>query len=258
MKKLLYIGGALLVVIAIGLYFFLSSLNSIVKAAVEKVGSDATQAQVRLANVDIQITSGKGAMRGLTVGNPSGFKTDRAFSLGEISLQVDVGSVTKDTVVIKEIVIAAPEVTYELATGGSNIDALQRNLNAYAGGGGGKTEKSKGSSEGGRKLVIENLYVRNGKVNVSATALGGKTMTTPLPDIHLTNIGKQSGGATAGQVTQQVLSAIGQAAAKAATSLPEVGKLVGSMKERAAGVAGSAKEGAAKEAGEGLKKLFGK
>lgn len=258
MKKLIYIGVALLVVIAIGIYFLFSSLNSIVKAAVEKVGSDATQAQVRLANVDIQITSGKGAMRGLTVGNPSGFKTDRAFSLGEISLQVDVGSVTKDTIVIKEVVIAAPEVTYELATGGSNIDALQRNVNAYTGGGGGKTEKGKGSSEGGKKMVIENLYVRNGKVNVSATALGDKTMTTPLPDIHLTNIGKQSGGATAGQVTQQVLSAIGQSASKAATSLPEVGKLVGSMKERAAGVVGAAKEGAAKEAGEGLKKLFGK
>lgn len=250
MKKLLYIGGALLVVIAIGLYVLFSSLNSIVKAAVEKVGSDATQAQVRLKEVDIQITSGKGAMRGLTVGNPSGFKTDRAFSLGEISLQVDVGSVTKDTIIIKEIVIAAPEVTYELASGGSNIDALQRNVNAYTGGGGAKAEKSKGSGEGGKKLVIENLYVRNGKVNVSATALGGKTMTTPLPDIHLTNIGKQSGGATAGQVTQQVLSAIGQSATKAATALPDVGKLVGSAKESATG--------AAKGAGEGLKKLFGK
>ena len=248
MKKLLYIGGVLLVVIAIGLYFLFSSLNSIVKAAVEKVGSDATQAQVRLKEVDIQITSGKGAMRGLTVGNPSGFKTERAFSLGEISLQVEVGSVTKDTIVIKEIVIAAPEVTYELASGGSNIDALQRNVNAYTGGG--KAEKSKGSGEGGKKLVIENLYVRNGKVSVSAIALGGKTMTTPLPDIHLTNIGKQSGGATAGQVTQQVLSAIGQSATKAATSLPDVGKLVGSAKESATG--------AAKGAGEGLKKLFGK
>ena len=250
MKKLLYIGGALLVVIAIGLYFLFSSLNSIVKAAVEKVGSDATQAQVRLNNVDIQLTSGKGAMRGLTVGNPSGFKTERAFSLGEISLQVDVGSVTKDTIVIKEIVIAAPEVTYELATGGSNIDALQRNVNAYTGGGSAKAEKSQGGGEGGKKLVIENLYVRNGKVNVSATALGGKTLTTPLPDIHLTNIGKQSGGATGGQVTQQVLSAIGQSATKAATSLPDVSKLTGSAKEAAAG--------ATKSAGEGLKKLFGK
>ncbi len=244
MKKLLYIGGALLVVIAIGLYYLSSSLNSIVKAAVEKVGSDATQAQVRLKEVDIQIASGKGAMHGLMVGNPAGFKTEMAFNLGEISLQVDVGSVTKDMIVITEIVITSPEVTYELARGGSNIDALQRNVNAYT------AQESKGSSEGGKKLVIENLYVRNGKVNVGVTALGGKTMTIPLPDIHLTNIGKQSGGATASQVTQQVLSAIGQSATKAATSLPDVAKLAGSAKESVTD--------AAKGAGEGLKKLFGK
>ncbi len=36
--------------------------------------------------------------------------------------------ITKDTIVIKEIVIESPEVTYELARGGSNIDALQRNI----------------------------------------------------------------------------------------------------------------------------------
>ena len=248
MKRWLYIGGVILVLLAIGLYYLYSSLNSIVKAAVEKTGSEATQAQVKLKDVNIEITSGKGALRGLTVGNPSGFKTDKALGLGEISVQVDIGSVTKDTVVIKEIVIAAPEVTYELGSGGSNIDALQRNANSYAGAGKGKAEKSGGGQ--GKKLVIEHLYVRNGKVSVSAAELQGKTLSAPLPDIHLTDIGKKSGGATAGEVAQQVLTAVGQAATRAATSLPDVGKLVGSAKEEAAG--------AAKGAGGGLKKLFGK
>ena len=248
MKRWLYIGGVILVLLAIGLYYLYSSLNSIVKAAVEKTGSEATQAQVKLKDVNIELTSGKGALRGLTVGNPSGFKTDKAMGLGEISVQVDIGSVTKDTVVIKEIVIAAPEVTYELGSGGSNIDALQRNVNAYAGAGKGKAEKSGGGQ--GKKLVIEHLYVRNGKVSVSAAELQGKTLSAPLPDIHLTDIGKKSGGATAGEVAQQVLTAVGQAATRAATSLPDVGKLVGSAKEEAAG--------AAKGAGGGLKKLFGK
>ena len=250
MKRWLYIGGAVLVVIVVGLYILFSSLNSIVKAAVEKVGSSATQAQVKLKDVNIELTAGNGALRGLTVGNPKGFTTERALSLGEISLQVDVSTVTKDTVVIKEIVISAPDVTYELAGGGSNMDALKRNVDAYAGTGAGKAGKSTGGSEGGRKLIIENLYIRNGKVNVSAPGLEGKTLSAPLPEFHLTNIGKQSGGATAGEVAQQVLAAISQAATKAAVSLPDVGKLVGSAREGA--------EGAAKGAGEGLKKLLGK
>ena len=256
MKRWVYVGGALLVLVVIGVYFFFSSLDSIVKTAIEKIGSSATQAEVRVKAVNIELTSGKGALRGLTVGNPSGFKTERALSLGEISLQVDVGSVTKDTIVIKEIVVTAPEVTYEIGGQGSNIDALRRNVDAYAGAAKGKAQKAEGGGEG-KKLIVENLYIRNGKVNVSASALGGKTLGAPLPDIHLTNIGKQSGGATAGEVARQVLGAIGQGATKAVTALPDVGKLLGAAKESAAGAAGSVGE-AAKEAGEGLKKLFGK
>ena len=256
MERWLYIGGALLVLVAIGVYFFVSSLDSIVKAAIERIGSSATQAEVRVKAVNIELASGKGALRGLTVGNPSGFKTERALSLGEITVQVDVGSVTKDTIVIKEIVVAAPEVTYEIRGQGSNIDALRRNVDAYTGAAKGKAQKAEGGGEG-KKLVIENLYLRNGKVNVSATALGGKTLGVPLPDIHLTNIGKQSGGATAGEVARQVLAAIGQGATKAVTALPDVGKLLGGVKEGAAGAAGAVSE-AAKGAGEGLKKLFGK
>ncbi len=248
MKRWLYIGGMLLVLIVIGIYLLFSNLNSIVKAAVEKIGSDVTQAQVKLKDVNIELTSGKGALRGLTVGNPSGFKSDRALSLGEISLQVDVGSVTKDTVLIKEIVIAAPEVTYEIGTQGSNIDALKRNIGAYTGKG--KQEKSSAESkEGGKKLVVEHLYIRKGKVNVVAAALQQeKTATAALPDIHLTNIGKASGGATAAELAEQVLTAIGQGAAKAAAS-SEVTKLLGSK------IGGASAGGGL---GESAKKLFGK
>lgn len=250
MKRWLYIGGVLLVLIAIGMYLLFSSLNSIVKAAVEKIGSDVTQVQVQLKEVNIELSSGKGALRGLTVGNPSGFKTERALSLGEISLQIDAGSVIQETVVIKEIVIAAPEITYELGGQGSNIDALKRNIDAYTGKGmdKGKVQKSADDgSGGGKKLVVEHLYVRNGKVNINATALQGKSLSAALPDIHLTNIGKQKGGATAGELAQQVLAAIGQGAAKVVTS-PDISKLVGSARAGTADVKG---------VGEGLKKLFG-
>ena len=176
MKRWLLIGGSLvgglMVVIAIVLLYVVSSLDSIIKAAVEKYGSEVTQVEVRLDKAKVSITSGEGSLRGLTVGNPEGFKTDRAFSLGEISVALDVGTVTQDPVVIKEIVISAPEVTYELGPGGSNIDTIQRNVNAYAGTGKGKAKEKAPSMDPdkeGRKLIIQNLYVKKGKVNVSAT-----------------------------------------------------------------------------------------
>jgi hypothetical protein len=263
MKRWLYIGGgvilAILILIAIGVYFLVSSLDSIVKAAVEKYGSEMTQATVKLSDVKIELTSGKGALRGLTVGNPSGFKSTRALSLGEISVSLDTGSVTKDTVVIKEISITAPEVTYEFGLKGSNLDALKKNIDAYTALGKDKSEpaaSAKSGGEGGKKLVIEQLYIRNGKVNVSATELQGKTASASLPDIHLTDIGKKSGGATAGEVAEQVLNAIGRGATRAAATT-DVAGLLEKAKGGAAGVPGAVGE-AAKEGGAGLKKLFGK
>jgi len=253
MKRWLYIGGAFLILALIVFYFLYSSLDSIVKAAVEKYGSEITQAAVRLNSVKIELASGKGALRGLTVANPAGFKTDRAFSLGEISVQLDAASVMKDTVIIKEISISAPEVTYEFGLKGSNIDALKRNVDAYVARG--KEQSGKGASpkdegRGGKKLVVEHLYVRNGKVNISAPELQGKTASAALPDIHLADIGKKSDGATAGELAEQVLGAMGRGAANAAVS-SEIGKMIGSAK---LGIIGEK----AKERGGALQKFFGK
>jgi uncharacterized protein involved in outer membrane biogenesis len=260
MKRWLYIGGGvilgLLIAIAVGLYFLVSSLDSIVKTAVEKYGSDMTQASVKLNDVEIELTSGKGALRGLTVGNPAGFKSERAFSLGEIGLQLDTGSVTQDPVVIKEISITAPEVTYELGLKGSNVDALKRNVDAYSGAGKDKSKgeaKPKEANKAGKKLVIDHIYIRKGVVQVSATELEGKTASASLPDIHLTDIGKKSGGATAAEVAEQVLAAISKEAASAAANT-NVSGLLDAAKGRAGGVA----EETSKGGSDTLKKMFGK
>ena len=268
MKRWLLIGGGLVgglvVVIAIVLYFVVSSLDSIIKAAVEKYGSEVTQVDVRLDRAKVSITSGEGALRGLTVGNPSGFETDRAFSLGEISVALDVGTVTQNPVVIKEIVIVAPEVTYELGSGGSNIDVIQRNVKAYGGTGKGKSKEKaapKEDDQEGRKLIIQHLYVRKGKVNVSAAMLKGETMSAALPDIHLKDIGKQKGGADPSEVVEILVRAISQSSVKAVGTL-DLNKLVGSATESVAGMKGQI-EGAtagtvdAKSVGGALNKMLG-
>ena len=75
MKRWLIIGGSLVaavvVVIVVVVVFVLSNIDTLVQEAVEEIGSEATQAKVTLDEVDISITSGTGALRGLTVGNPA-------------------------------------------------------------------------------------------------------------------------------------------------------------------------------------------
>lgn len=271
MKRGLKITGVALAILMVALvaasYFLFSSLGSLIVASVESFGSDATQAEVELKDAEVSVTSGEGALSGLRVGNPKGFATDSAFWLSKISLKLDVATIGSDPVVVKEIVILAPEVTYELGEGGSNIDALQRNVDSYvkqlSGGGGSQSSTETAGDSGGPKLVIENLYVRDGKVKVSAAALGGEALDAALPAIHLKDIGKKSGGATPDQVIAKIFSSLNGGVGAAVAPLG-LDKLTGAAKagaETAKDAAKQGAEGALKEGAEGagkqIKKLFG-
>ena len=90
MKKVLLIGGGVAAVAIVGVIavavFVLSSLDGLIKEAIETHGSEITKVEVTLADVNIDLTSGKGTLSGFTVGNPAGFKTPSAFKLGAISI----------------------------------------------------------------------------------------------------------------------------------------------------------------------------
>ena len=204
MKKGLFIGvGVLVVVIAVAAYVLFAGLDDLVKTAVEKGGSAATKVDVTLDKAQVKLSDGSATLTGLKVGNPPGFKSGSAFELGSVSVKIDTSTVTSDPVVIKEVVVQSPKVTYEMGPNGSNIDVIKKNVEQMAGGGG-----SSQSSGEGKKVVIENLYVRGGSVGISATALGGKTMTAALPEIHLKDIGKDKGGADASTVAAEVMAAL--------------------------------------------------
>ena len=179
-----------------------------------------------------------------------------------------------DVIVIKEVVIAKPEITYEFAKGGSNFDAIQKNVDAYAksmgaGGSGGASAESKGS----KKVIIHNLYIRDGKVGGNAL---GQTIDVPLPNIHIRDIGKATNGALASDVAKSVLDAINRGVGKAVASIgldKMMDKAKGAMKDAEGmlkdgaakkmleGGGGDAKkmlDGATKGVGDSLKGMFGK
>ena len=264
MKRTTLVTLSMVVVLTGVLIFFLTM-------AVEKYGSAALNADVTLDKTQISLKSGKGTLTGLKVGNPKGFETDSAFELGEVSLTIDASTITKSTVIIKEIVIAAPQITYELGPEGSNLDALQRNAVDYAGGGsggsGGAGDDDAPTNEpkkSGKKLIIESLIIRDGKINVSVAGLQGKKMSVDLPAVRMANIGKSEGGATPGEVVKKLMDALNQAAGGAVKNLG-----LGKVAEEVEGVVKGAKEALesgdpeqiekkAEEIGDAVKGLFGK
>ena len=115
--------------VAGGIYLY-SNLGGIIKSVVETYGSESTKAEVTLNSVDLDAASGKAALNKLTVGNPSGFKTLSAFELGSIAVQIDTSPLNSDTIVTNSLLIDGPKITYELANGGSSVDAIKANVDA--------------------------------------------------------------------------------------------------------------------------------
>ena len=277
MKKLIIGLGLIVVVVAVGMYYLSQNAGKMVETVIEKQGSRVTQVAVALDGVDISFADLKAGLRGLTVANPSGFKTDRAVSLGEVSVKLGKDW-SPNLIVVEEVMVRAPEITYEIGSGGSNIAAIQKNVEDFMkvmGGGEaseGSAAPSSGSEDSGPKLVINHLYIKGGKVNVSASLMQGKTITTPLPEIHLTDIGKDSGGATPAEIVNEVIAAITNASGSAAGSLDlsqlglsdisgaaaDMGKKVLEGVGGGASGATDAAKGAVEGATGALKGLFGK
>lgn len=266
MKKTMMIAGAavglIVVVVVVGLGLLVSNLDGLVKAAVEKYGSQATGTAVSLAEVKISLTEGKGTLKGLVVGNPKGFTSNSAFRLGEISVAIDTGSVTKNPVVIKEVLVAAPEVTYEIGADGSNIDAIQKNLEKLTGGGGKAAPEAQKPAEAKSdepKLIIDLVQMKAGKMNLVADKMiPGMATSATLPDIRLTGIGRKSNGASGAEVAQQVIDSLTKAALSSVSKLG-IDSLVEGGQQKLMDAAGSAVPGGVPAgAGDALKGLMGK
>lgn len=203
---------ALALIIAGGLWWLSHSLGPLVATTIRTVGPEITGVAVRIGGVEIEPFTGTAALRGLVVGNPKEFKADHALSLGEFSMRLKLRSLLSDVIVIKQIVIAKPEVTYEIGADGSNLAAIQRNVDRYVGrsGAGDQTAKepTARSDHGGKKLVIQDLVIKDATAHVSSAFLQGKMLSVPLPDLHLEDIGQKSNGATAGEAIKHVFGAI--------------------------------------------------
>lgn len=237
MKKALIIIAVVIVLIASGIYFVISRLDYLVARAIERSGSKATQTSVTVSGVDISLRKGTGSIDGLVVANPEGFGSPNAFSLNNITLNIEIGSLRKEPIVINMIKIAEPVVTAEISKDGSNnINVLRKRINEYAGNNSGKSEKS-GKEE--KRIRIKEFVFKKGRIELDATALGMKKKTIELPELRLTDIGGEN-GMLPSEVAGAVLAAFSKRAASAVVEAGVKGKIKdkigGALEEKAKGL----------------------
>jgi uncharacterized protein involved in outer membrane biogenesis len=260
LKAVVGLAGVILVVLVAVVIYLSMNLNTLIVDGVETYGSQATQSRVELEDADLSF-SGEGELSGLLVGNPKGYKAAEAFKLGAIKMALDVDSLTSDVIRIKTIDVVAPDITYEAGgKAGSNLKQLANNVQRFARqqGGGGKGEAAGDQPE--KKMIIDRLTIRDGVINV-VTPLSDKPLSSSLPTIELTDIGKEKGGASASEVVQMVMNKVTGAATKVANvSLDDLknqlGKGVGALKDQAGAQVPTGVGDKAGEVGDKLKSLF--
>ncbi len=263
MKKWLLIGVGFAIIVIIVLVIGISNLGPMIKKAVNTYGPRLTKTEVHLEDVDVSIFSAEAKLKDFYLGNPKGFKSPDAVKVRSIYVNVDEASVTGETVIIEKIEVVGPQITYEKVRGTDNFKSILNNIEDVVG----TEEPSKKQADKeteSKKILIRDFVLRDGKVNLATSMLGGKSISAPLPDIHIKDIGTKKGGVSPAKAFEEILEALYNAITSPAVSdvLNQGLRAIGSEIEKGAKrELQSAEESAKREMEEvtdNFKGLFGK
>ncbi|MBC2714441.1 MAG: hypothetical protein HF978_03945 [Desulfobacteraceae bacterium] len=205
MKKWLISVLCVILLVVIALLVVIFNLGSVVKTAINTYGPDITKTEMRLDKADVSIFKAQVRLENFVLGNPKGFSSPNAITVGSVLVDVDETTLTKDTVIIDRIVVLQPEITYEIKGTADNfrsiIDNLKKPKEPESTG-----EKDKADKKDGKKVVIRDLILKDIKVITAAAIAGGDISTTMISEVHLKNIGQKQNGVDMAQALLIVLN----------------------------------------------------
>jgi uncharacterized protein involved in outer membrane biogenesis len=213
---------ALVVIVIIAAVAMALSLNWVIKKGVQTVGGNVTKVDVKLSSVNLSLLSGVGEFKGLVVGNPPGFATPWAINVGTLRLAVEPRSLLSDKIIIRSIAVEAPEIIFETDLRANNLSKILANVQGPPGNEQQRQAQPSGAAQpkeakSSKKFQVDDFLIKDAKVRVSVTSLGGQPAVVPLPEIHLQDLGKGPEGITAAELTQKILEAVETAAAQASS-----------------------------------------
>lgn len=236
MKKVFIGLAVLIVVLGIMLWRVYANLDVIVGNLIEETGSEVTQTSVKVSGVELDLLAGKAGLTGLTVANPAGFSDPYIFTLETVAVEIDIESLNSNPVIINEILVRQPSVSYEMnADGSSNLDVLKKNVESYSAPGSSAADAKEAQPSGSKgeeiKLIIRKLAFEGGHLSAVNALTPDKKIEADLPAFHMSNIGQSSGGATSDQIAKAVMNELVSQAANAAAKAG-VDKLADDLKEK--------------------------
>lgn len=215
MKLVAKLVGVLIVLLAAVFIYLAFNLGNIVKEGIEHYGPPMLGTDVAVGGVQLSPFSGSGSISNLEIGQPKGYGSGNAISLGKAAIAVDTGSLTSDTIVVKRIAIDAPTINLVQLARGNNIKSLVDNIRRNTGGGA-QPAKPEAQTGAGRKIIIDDFTITNAVVSASSPLLKeGKPIELKLADIHITDIGRKTNGERIGDAVQTIAKRVQQEVTKA-------------------------------------------
>lgn len=215
-KKIWIIAGSVVGVIVIALIIVLLTLGSIVKAAIQTIGPKALGADVKVSSVFVNLFTGTVSIDGLFIGNPAGYKNDRALTLKTLKVHIEPSTVNKKKLIIREFILDGVDVYFEPSANllSNNLSQLNKNIEAFSEKLAGskdvpnnakkefedprdKAEKEAAETEA-QRLQIDKLSLTGIYVNIVASVPGVATTAAPIPvvPIVLEGLGQDEEGMT--------------------------------------------------------------
>ena len=196
-KIILWTLGALL---GLGVVLLLSLplwIGPAVKTVAQAVVPSYTGCDFRLASFSLNPFTGRLQLVEAHLSNPRGFSQPEAFSVATVRVDVAVGSLLTSTIHVREIAIEGPFVGYFSANGTNNFAAILAHVEAKTGPSEKKPKEAVAKEGAGKKVVIDRFRLAGTRVNLGMLPLA-------IPTIELTDIGKDTGGATFKEVCDAV------------------------------------------------------
>jgi uncharacterized protein involved in outer membrane biogenesis len=209
MKLALRILAALLILLVAAGWLASSWVAGKVRETFEREGGRVLRTRVELASVSINPVSGTASLQGLDIGNPRGYQTPSFFKIQEARIDLDPRSLAGDgPLLIQTILLDGPEITYEKrGLWDSNIAALLRGLESRKDAPA-PTSPTTGGTSPGRGVQIDELIIRNARVNLSSALMLGHSLPLPLDEIRLTSLGTGGNSMSGEDVLRTFMTAL--------------------------------------------------
>jgi len=183
----------------------IGGLERVVARSIERAASEATGTAVTVQRVRLSLRTASATIEGLAVDNPEGFEARRAATVARIELSLDPAAQSRELIRLRQVDLDDAIIVFEHQGTRTNIQQLLDQLNSRRG-------QSPSADTVTTRLIIDQLRLTEGQVEVRGTGRGNKPQLMSLPPIELRDIGEAGSGTQAREVARQILQVVLQRA----------------------------------------------